>query len=1009
MPADARIDAARAFVRSLNLLLRFARMYDFGHPRTEEQRTAAWQHLRAALDSERSGLLLAVSGDQLLLDGAPIEADASEKHFAHMLASAGIASIHFAQNVTPESLTRFVKAFPTGANTKPGQIAEQLKAALQDDPFIHVNEVCFVPADSAVAKTAITPELAARALGSKTGDSEPLLNDPGRMLQLIAKAGSASAPESEISSAYSGEGVELVERWVGQDLIPASSPARSEGAPAASPKSDAAPSNNSQAPNQQAQSSNGSANVSSSSPSNSSAATPNSPSAPPAQSPVGGIFAQMIYGTDEAQSPSVLGRWQTASAGIREPRPSRSTPSLTVETGFTTLHQDEVRSILRVLAQAAESREEAQDPLDSPAFQSRIAALPRRARYTLSQAMAALAAQAPSEGADKPTLLRLAEHVAIQAALQNFQTDGTSPSSIRRELAQSNREVEALRKLAAGYEAELARAGIEPRTPTGTLMRDFWDQVAEGKKRAVLEGPEAWCVPGTKAREFVERMRKGGEAENAEKILQNYASCLASEDSESRAEAARGIAEMASAYAASSERLLLDTIRAVGVQMAGEANPEAQSAMRSALVNLSQEAVRVRSYPAIRRAVEMLDYLDSERPGEGASLRPQLSIDDRVPQFIEEAVRARALPSGLAELLRRIPQGAAHVAERFGKAGRREDCELLLSIVDRMGPEALEQIRAQFQNGSVSEALDAVPVLARLDCSAIEAGLAAKAKDWPCSAQDRLVRQIAASGAAERGRLLVDIFDVLDPLIRPLAVDEIGLSAGAEAGPLLLRLAEDQPGNTASDYLRIKAVEALGRLRTPGAGELLRKILQARRKWRWVNPSELRITALQAMQKIDPEWARDFTAGAGFSAAELALPPLEPDPNSTAIRQRRYDRMLLAKPVAASISAASEQSSIQIPELSLGGGVLSGASSFHPGSIAVVQINAPQRVIRMQTIVRYSHLEGRAFEILDISYEDRAKLRKLLLQSGATKLSRPDDRTHSTTRTLAPAVQSPST
>ncbi|HKS67630.1 MAG TPA: hypothetical protein VJR26_10365, partial [Candidatus Acidoferrales bacterium] len=77
---NTRTAAARGFVRSLNILLKFARMYDFGHPRTAKQYETAWSELRTALGSEdRSGLLLAVSGDQLLLDGTPLESAAAEK------------------------------------------------------------------------------------------------------------------------------------------------------------------------------------------------------------------------------------------------------------------------------------------------------------------------------------------------------------------------------------------------------------------------------------------------------------------------------------------------------------------------------------------------------------------------------------------------------------------------------------------------------------------------------------------------------------------------------------------------------------------------------------------------------------------------------------------------------------------------------------------------------------------------------------------------------------------
>src|ERR1700675_2629369 len=187
MNANTRTAAARAFVRSLNILLKFARMYDFGHPRTAKQYETAWSELRTALGDNEAGLLLAVSGDQLLLDGVALESAAAEKSFARMLSAAGIASIHFSPKVMQASLARFVRGFPTGTGAKPGQLAAQLKDALQGDPHIHVNEVCFVPADSAVARSTVAAQLAARTLGLTSGPDD-LFSDPEKLLQLIVAA-----------------------------------------------------------------------------------------------------------------------------------------------------------------------------------------------------------------------------------------------------------------------------------------------------------------------------------------------------------------------------------------------------------------------------------------------------------------------------------------------------------------------------------------------------------------------------------------------------------------------------------------------------------------------------------------------------------------------------------------------------------------------------------------------------------------------------------------------------
>src|SRR5579871_885519 len=88
--------AARQFVRSLNILLKFARLYEFGHVRTAAQFETTWKELRSALDdSGGSGLLLGASGNQILLDGVPLGAAAGERSFAQLLTSSGIASIHF--------------------------------------------------------------------------------------------------------------------------------------------------------------------------------------------------------------------------------------------------------------------------------------------------------------------------------------------------------------------------------------------------------------------------------------------------------------------------------------------------------------------------------------------------------------------------------------------------------------------------------------------------------------------------------------------------------------------------------------------------------------------------------------------------------------------------------------------------------------------------------------------------------------------------------------------------
>src|SRR5260370_6818972 len=112
MGSDTR-GSARAFVRSLNILLKFARLYEFGHVRTAAQFETTWKELRSALDeSGGSGVLLGASGTQLLLDGVPLGSAAGERSFAQLLISSGIPTVHFPPPLTHPHSPPFLRPSP---------------------------------------------------------------------------------------------------------------------------------------------------------------------------------------------------------------------------------------------------------------------------------------------------------------------------------------------------------------------------------------------------------------------------------------------------------------------------------------------------------------------------------------------------------------------------------------------------------------------------------------------------------------------------------------------------------------------------------------------------------------------------------------------------------------------------------------------------------------------------------------------------------------------------------
>src|SRR5690242_3832803 len=188
MKSDPTTASGRAFVRSLNILLKYARLYGYEHTRTVEQLNIAFDELHTAIPlGSEGGLLLGATGSQLLLDGVPLEGAPAEKQFALLLSAAGLASVQFFNTVTKEELARFALAFPAG-KVKHSELAQQLKAALAGMQGIHINEICFVATDSRLKQSTIAAQLATASLGSDQEHVKEWLNDPKKLLELIAAA-----------------------------------------------------------------------------------------------------------------------------------------------------------------------------------------------------------------------------------------------------------------------------------------------------------------------------------------------------------------------------------------------------------------------------------------------------------------------------------------------------------------------------------------------------------------------------------------------------------------------------------------------------------------------------------------------------------------------------------------------------------------------------------------------------------------------------------------------------
>lgn len=970
MAGDTR-HSARAFVRSLNILLKFARLYEFGHVRTMAQFETAWKELRAALDESRdTGLLLGASGSQILLDGVPLGAAAAEKSFAQLLTNSGIASIHFAPSLTQPQFARFVRAFPSG-NAKPSSLAEQLKTALAGDTGIKINEIRFVAEDGSVAGIKVAAQLTSKVLGAQGDKLRDVFEDPQKLLQLILAAesnrggsggggggglgfgpgGGGAGGGTGAGDPGGGSGGGAGASWSGGtggggSLWEAGKPGTSTGA----------------------------------------GSTGGGPGGGGVGEgfggPGGGGAGAGPSGTGGAAAGGEPGKWLSATAmfkgGVLGGVPGL--PGATGGPGGGYVAEDDIRSMIGLFAQLGKSRKDPEQRMDAGAFQSRLSTLPVRAQVTLQQALAGLAAQAPTDKPDKPMLLKLAEHVAIRFALDSYERGELRVNAVKQLLDRMNSEIEALRKILGQQEEAMASAGLSVQSYTELLDQEFWVQVPEENKKEVLTSEEAWCVPPRNVRGFLEEMLRRGELKTVNEILTKYAACIGLDAPEARRTTAIGLSDLAEFYGSGDGSALIDVIQRLGNQLAVEREPELQTLVGAAFVRMSQEAGAKKFYPAMQQAMASLESVETLRPGSTNNLRQRIGAEERLPEFIEDTMRTSNVPDGLLEILGLMPKASLHyITNRFANCGFREDCELLGEMVRGLGEEATHRLMETLQTAPATEATEVIGLLSQLAPQSVEQILPGRLAQWPRASHDRAVRQLSSTPAEQRAMLLVSMYASLDPLIRPLALDEMGMSGRGECIPILLDLIRD---DTSAGFIRIKAIEAAGRLRASAASAMLQQLLEAKQVWRWAYHTELRIAAAQALQKVEPTLAIEKIMASGLDRKELVLEPTDPEPNASVIRQRRYARLKLSKHVPAVTTNLRENLRLSIAELNMGGGI--GASDRHlaPGSLLALKIVHGVRNIRAQAIVRGARPQAMAFEFVDMELDERARLRKILLEFG---------------------------
>ena len=689
--------------------------------------------------------------------------------------------------------------------------------------------------------------------------------------------------------------------------------------------------------------------------------------------PLGSVPNVPIAGGTGPGEPSSLG---SSSAG------SSSLGSWTG--GVVALQEEEVIQTIRLLTHFGQAM---QDPNASPEnLKVELGKAPEGAKVNLAQLLESLAKQAtqnnPSDTNDTPLLMKAAESMAIKFALDRYQRGEVKVNAVHDMMEHMSRQMDTLRQILRVQEDKMSKAGILVESHADILDRMFWAEIPEAGKRSVLLSSEAACVPPRNIRQFVELLFERDDHEIAAKILSNYCSGLDAKDAEPRRKTATGLAQLADLYATAPDEVMPNALAMIGEKLGKDSDPEIQSLLSAALARFGQEACARRKYKAVAELCDALERVAQQRPALAQDLRSRVGIENRLPEMIEEAINADQVPEDLVNVLQQLPRTSVeHLADRFFRAQRRVECDRIVEIAGELGQPAIDDLRDMLRTGQPRQAASTVGLLSRLAVTTLLELLPSRMGDFNRFYQDIIVRQIAYGAAPDRGRTLLELLELLDSVILPEAIDEIGMSQDRSASASLIALATAGEAQNRPPFVQLKAIESLGRLREVEAVSVLRTVIEDKKLFGYSQHRELRIAAIQALSKINPLYGTQALADSGLEAGELAIAPLDSGPGCPWVRQRRYERIILPRTLSATLSSSWGKSNIVMREMSLGGGMGTRNDNLRVGSEAHVEISLGVKKIRGEVLLRRARVNEIGFEFVAMDLDSRYRLRRVLIEA----------------------------
>lgn len=658
-----------------------------------------------------------------------------------------------------------------------------------------------------------------------------------------------------------------------------------------------------------------------------------------------------------------------------------------VETGDAPIQSPQLEQFnetLRLIGHLTPPMETARGLSPEEAARAIHASMEQASKDTVRMLLASMTHYTPQEGElPQMYLRRLSQSLVLEYMTSEFAGESLAPVSVRPMLYQlagvlvdaggyfGPHSSQHLSTLATSWSSDAYRE---------QLIERFWMELPPREKSGVMRGADIWCVPISSIRQTLAQLADTGAdapRREARSILLNYARRLEHPDGATRRIVAAGLGELTPLLESLWPNQLPEELsRGTLAALSKEQSPETCALLSAFLETLGRIAVTRGDFAGFENILIGLERVPHNAEHEYLlALGHRLVANDRWMLLVDAALANRALDPTLPRLLQRDPE---RLLDR-----------LTLLLTDPRGPElippmarllraigvpVLTLLETRLFEARRQRVSAAIKLLAAADPDRLLRGLTRAMASWEWNLQDLAVSELARPANTPSAQSTAFVFSAIladaHPLVVPMMIDQIGIGQEATAVPMLMEIAAGEHEILRDQFVRIKAIEALGRLRAVEASELLHQLAGRREGLTFVEPAGLRAAAEDALAMME-----DTPTSARVRAAfEAPAAPL-----GNFVVPRRYTRIPLESPLRAQMGNQPQvMSPVRVKTISLGGAYLESSNRLSVGDSIQLEVRSGLRKIQFTAVVRNIGPDGNGVEFVHMKQEDHERLRKLV-------------------------------